>query len=75
MLAMAPLVDGRVRLPDAVRAALAIRPGDPMYVSVLDGAIVLSRVLAPAAWTAPLRALPARVLPLAPPLTRRRVRV
>ncbi len=69
------MVDGRVQIPDAVRAALAILPGDPLYVSVRDGAIVLSRVLDPAAWTAPLRAMPARVLPLSPLVPRRRVRV
>lgn len=76
MLARASLVDGRVRIPDSVRAALAILPGDPMLFAVDEDAdaIVLSRLLHPAASTAPRRAVPAQVLPLTPRGARRRVR-
>jgi len=57
------LLNGRVDLPEAVRAALQLIPGDRLSMVQTGDSLVLTRVTPPPALTAPHRHRPARLLP------------
>lgn len=55
--------DGRITLPESIRAAFELLPGDPMVYNVRGSELVLTRATPPRSALPPRSRRPGRVLP------------